>query len=372
MKVNGKHYRTIWVHPENPGVIQIIDQRHLPHQFVIEDLSTLDQTVTSIKDMHVRGAPLIGIAAAYGIYLALLEAKSKQQDSKKTIESACQKLKETRPTAVNLAWALECQRNALAHCHSIEEMIGKSLETARHLANQDVEMCKQIGVHSLKMIEEVSARKKGLSVNILTHCNAGWLACVDWGTKTSGIYQAFDKKIPIHVWVDETRPRNQGASLTAWEFSQHGIPHTVVADNAGGHLMQRKMVDLVFVGSDRVTQAGDVANKIGTYLKALAAKASDIPFYVAFPSTTIDWTMKEGLREIPIEERSPDEVSYIEGFVDGSIKKVRLTPPNSPAFNPAFDVTPASLITGLITERGIAPASKEGLLKLFPEKNLDD
>lgn len=367
MNVNGKAFRTIWLKPDDEKVIQIIDQRYLPHQFIIEDLETVDQMAAAIKDMHLRGAGLIGAAAGYGIYLATLEAP-KNDSFDHFILSAAEKLKSTRPTAVNLAWAVNKQLNAIQNGNTIPEKIHIAFTIANEIADEDAEHCRRIGEHGLKLIEAISNNKNGGTVNILTHCNAGWLAFVDYGSASSPIYAAHNKGIDLHVWVDETRPRNQGAGLTAWEMSQHGVPNTVIADNTGGHLMQHGMVDMVIVGSDRTTYTGDVANKIGTYLKALAANDNNIPFYAALPSSSIDWQMEDGLKEIVIEERNGDEVKYIEGLCDGEIKKVLLTPGNSKAANYAFDVTPARLVTGIITERGICKPDKESILNLFPEK----
>jgi methylthioribose-1-phosphate isomerase len=367
MNVDGKHYRTIWVKEDNPKVIQIIDQRWLPHKFVIEDLKTVGEVATAIKNMHVRGAGLIGAAAGYGMYLATLSVPEDNFDE--SIKQEGDKLKATRPTAVNLAWAVERQLKALSKVKSVKEKREVAFITAQEIADEDAEFCRRIGEHGLKIIEEISKKKKGETVNILTHCNAGWLAFVDYGSATAPIYAAFEKGIKIHVWVDETRPRNQGAQLTAWELNKHGVPHTVIVDNVGGHLMQHGMVDAVIVGTDRTTYTGDVANKIGTYLKALAAKDNNIPFYVALPSSTFDWTIRDGLKEIPIEKRGEEEVKYIQGLHEGTIKKVLLTPETSPAANYGFDVTPARLITGLITERGICKANEKDILRLYPEHN---
>lgn len=367
MKVNGKSFRTIWLKSDDPKIIQIIDQRHLPHRFIIEEIEKVDQMATAIKDMHLRGAGLIGAAAGFGMYLATVEAP-KNDSFEAYIISAAEKLKSTRPTAVNLAWAVDRQLEAIRDGKTFREKIDISFAVANDIANEDAEYCRRIGEHGLKLIEEMSLRKKGAPVNILTHCNAGWLAFVDYGSATSSVYAAHDKGIPVHVWVDETRPRNQGASLTAWELGQHGVPHTIIADNTGGHLMQHGMVDMVIVGSDRTTYTGDVANKIGTYLKALAAHDNKVPFYAALPSSSIDWQMEDGLKEIVIEERNSDEVKYVEGLCDGQIRKVLLTPEHSKAANYGFDVTPARLITGIITERGICEASKESILNLFPER----
>ncbi len=366
MNVNGKHYRTIWLDEQDKKVVKVIDQRFLPHRFIIEDLRTLSDVCIAIKDMHIRGAGLIGATAAYGMYIATLEARERDFFDKYITDAAAQ-LKATRPTAVNLAWAVDKQIQALRMATSLDEKVTIALATANEIVDSDAVYCKMIGEHGLGLIEDIYKRKNGDTVNILTHCNAGWLAFVDHGSATSPIYTAFDKGIKIHVWVDETRPRNQGASLTAWELGKHGVPHTVIPDNVGGHLMQHNMVDLVIVGTDRTTYTGDVANKIGTYLKALAAKDNDVPFYVALPSSTFDWEMQDGVKEIPIEERDGSEVKYIEGLCDGEIKKVLLTPESSNATNFGFDVTPARLITGLITERGICKANKESILALFPE-----
>lgn len=367
MQVNGKHYRTIWVSSDDDKVISVIDQRRLPHRFVIEELHSLDEMIIAIKDMHVRGAGLIGAAAACGMYLASLEAPENDSfDSYMT--DAGEKLKAARPTAVNLSWAVEKQLQAIRKAKSPDDKISIAFKTAVDIADMDVDHCKRIGEHGVTIIEELSRKKGGGTVNILTHCNAGWLAMVDRGTATAPIYAATEKGINVHVWVDETRPRNQGASLTAWELEQQGVPHTVIADNAGGHLMQHGMVDMVIVGTDRTTFTGDVANKIGTYLKALAAYDNNVPFYVALPSSSIDWQTEDGIKEIPIEERGDDEVKYIEGLCEGEIKKVLLTPESSPAANYGFDVTPARLVTALITERGICSPDRQGIIGLFPER----
>ncbi len=367
MKVNGKLYRTIWIDETDDTVVRVIDQRFLPHKFIIEDLKTLDNAATAIKEMHVRGAGLIGATAGYGMYIAALEAPANNSFEDYLVRAG-EKLKATRPTAVNLSWAVEKQLNAIKKGSSLADKIAISMKTAIEIADMDAEYCRRIGEHGVKLIEEISRKKEGKTVNILTHCNAGWLAFVDYGSATAPVYTAFEKGIDVHVWVDETRPRNQGASLTAWELGQHQVPHTIIPDNVGGHLMQHGQVDLVIVGSDRTTSTGDVANKIGTYLKALAAKDNQVPFYVALPSSSFDWKMEDGLKEIPIEERGADEVKYMEGFCDGEIKRILLTPENSRATNYAFDVTPARFITGLITERGICEPNKESILNLFPEK----
>jgi methylthioribose-1-phosphate isomerase len=361
MRVGGKPMRTIWLAADGQTV-EIIDQTRLPHDLVIRRLSGLADAARAIKDMQVRGAPLIGATAAYGVALAMAEDPS---DS--GLDRAVETLGATRPTAVNLDWALADMRQRLAKL-APERRLAAALERAGEIADEDVAICRALGEHGLPLIADVYRVHRNRAVNILTHCNAGWLATVDWGTALAPIYRAYDEGIPLHVWVDETRPRNQGASLTAWELGQHGVPHTVIADNAGGHLMRHGEVDLCITGTDRTTAAGDVANKIGTYLKALAARDNGVPFYVALPSPTIDWTIEDGA-QIPIEQRNPREVTHITGRADsGEIVEVRLTPEASPAANYAFDVTPARLVTGLITERGVCPASREGLLGLFPER----
>jgi methylthioribose-1-phosphate isomerase len=360
MKIDGTAYRTIWLN-EDGWSVEIIDQTKLPHEFVTTRLTTMEDAAVAIRTMQVRGAPLIGATAAYGVCLSLREDASDE-----AMDAAIEHLAQQRPTAVNLRWALDEMRKAVRNLPR-EERVRAAYERAARLCEEDVETCRMIGVHGLGLIEEIAARKgPGEAVNVLTHCNAGWIACVDWGTATSPIYQAHDKGIAVHVWVDETRPRNQGASLTAYELGSHGVPHTIIVDNAGGHLMQHGEVDIVIVGTDRVTAAGDVANKIGTYLKALAAKDNDVPFYVALPHSTIDWTIEDGFK-IPIEERSSDEVLTMPGRLpDGSVVTVEIAAPGSAAGNPAFDVTPARLVTGLITERGICEASGQGLKKLYP------
>ena len=362
MRIDGKPYRTIWLNADGWSV-GIIDQTRLPHDFAELRLTDLAGAAHAIRSMQVRGAPLIGATAAYGMALAMHADASDEN-----LNSACEVLAATRPTAVNLRWALEEMRRFLAPLGANARRQA-AYRKAAEICDEDVETNRRIGEHGLPLIEEIAARKQGAPVNLLTHCNAGWLACVDWGTATSPIYQAHDKGIPVHVWVDETRPRNQGASLTAWELGRHGVPHTVIADNVGGHLMQHGMVDLCITGTDRTTATGDVANKIGTYLKALAAADNGVPFYVALPSSTIDWTLTDGVRSIPIEERDGRELTEMTGrTADGRIETVRITPEGSPAANYAFDVTPSRLIKGLITERGIAGASREGLAKLFPER----
>jgi methylthioribose-1-phosphate isomerase len=355
--------RTIWA--KDQATVQVIDQRKLPHDFVVQDITSVEETTWAIREMVVRGAPLIGAIAAYGMYFAAKEALDMAQPNTYIAQSA-EKLKQSRPTAVNLFGAIERQLQAIDHVDSISEKIAIAWQTAHNMVEEDVQICQQIGENGLPIIEALSLKKGGKAVNILTHCNAGMLACIEWGTATSPIYQAHAKGIPVHVWVDETRPRNQGANLTSWELTRHDVPHTVIVDNAGGHLMQNGMVDMVIVGTDRTTRTGDVANKIGTYLKALAAFDNQVPFYVALPSTTIDWNISDGLKEIPIEERSPDEVKYIYGkTADGRREKILLTPETSTGSNYGFDVTPARLVTALITEKGICAASEEGLKSLF-------
>jgi methylthioribose-1-phosphate isomerase len=361
MKINGTPYRTIWLAKDGEGV-EIIDQTRLPHDFVTVTLRSLDDAATAIRDMWVRGAPLIGATAAYGMALA---ARADASDA--ALARAYRVLHATRPTAINLKWALD---EMMAHLSPLPvvERAAAAYARAAGICDEDVDMCAALGEHGARLIAE-RHKAKGERVNILTHCNAGWLATVDWGTAIAPIYKAFDAGIPVHVWVDETRPRNQGASLTARELNWHGVPHTVIADNTGGHLMQHGMVDMVIVGTDRTTRNGDVCNKIGTYLKALAAKDNGVPFYVGLPSPTIDWNVADGVREIPIEQRSPREQSHIFGKDDaGRVVEVQVIPDGSAAVNYGFDVTPARLVTGLITERGVCPASAEGLRTLFPDR----
>ena len=362
MKIADTHYRTIWVNADGWSV-SVIDQTKLPHTFEVTTLNNVDDAARAIKTMQVRGAPLIGATAAYGVCLRMREDSSDE-----ALEQAIDYLAEQRPTAINLRWALEEMRSAIQNI-SREKRVEVAYQRASEICDEDVETCRMIGVHGLELIKSIAAEKApGEAVNVLTHCNAGWLATVDWGTATSPIYQAHDAGIPVHVWVDETRPRNQGASLTAYELGSHGVSHKIIVDNAGGHLMQHGDVDLCIVGTDRTTATGDVCNKIGTYLKALAAKDNDVPFYVALPHSTIDWTMDDGM-QIPIEERGEDEVLKMPGrLADGSVVEVEIAAPNSPAGNPAFDVTPARLVSGLITERGVTEASREGLLRLYPER----
>jgi methylthioribose-1-phosphate isomerase len=362
VRAEGKAFRTIW--PDSgTGSVKIIDQTRLPHDFKIVSINTVFEAAHAIKTMQVRGAPLIGVTAAYGLALAM---RAGPFDT--NLDAACAVLAGARPTAVNLQWAIDSMRaHLLALPPGERERAG--FVHASAIAKQDVELCRAIGGHGLGLIRDASARKHGQRVNILTHCNAGWLATVDWGTATAPIYMAHDEGIALHVWVDETRPRNQGASLTAWELGQHGVPHTIIVDNAGGHLMQHGEVDLVIVGTDRTTAVGDVCNKIGTYLKALAAQDNGVPFYVAAPSPSIDFLIDDGVAEVPIEIRPPEEITHIAGLgAGGCIETVRLAPAGSGALNPAFDVTPARLVTGLITERGVIAASREALAKAFPER----
>jgi methylthioribose-1-phosphate isomerase len=367
MNINGHHFRTIWPDPKDARNICIIDQRHLPHHCIIETLSCLDDAVTAIKEMHVRGAGLIGATAGFGMYLAALGAPD--QDVDKVLEKAAFQLNNSRPTARNLGWAVERILAKVKKINGGAEKKDAAYLAACEIADEDADFCRQIGRHGLALIEAISRKKKGSPVNILTHCNAGWLAFVDFGSATAPIYAARDAGIAVHVWVDETRPWNQGAKLTAWELQQEGIANTLITDNTGGHLMQNGLVDLVIVGSDRTTHTGDVANKIGTYLKALAAVDNNIPFYVALPSSTFDWTLERG-SEIPIEQRSGDEITSISGMDDTTEKMttVRLAAPNTQAINYSFDITPARLISGLITERGIVPARKEAIHALFSDK----
>lgn len=366
MKVDGKEMRPIWF-DQDKQTVRVIDQRFLPHDFIIKDLTHVDEVIHAIQEMVVRGAPLIGATGAMGVYVILVQQGSRGMDDP-WFSGECDRLKNARPTATNLVWAVNRVQGKVMGQPTLDRRVQTALEEALAIMEEEADNCEKIGAHGLALIREIAGRKPGEPVNILTHCNAGWLACIEYGTATAPIYKAHDAGIPVHVWVDETRPLNQGARLTAWELGKHGIPHTVITDNAGGHLMQHGMVDLVIVGTDRTTYTGDVANKIGTYLKALAARDNDIPFYVALPSSTFDWTLRNGLAEIPIEERDADEVRLIQGRHDGKIVNVLVPPADSPCGNPAFDVTPARLVTGFITERGICAASEEGILGLFPEK----
>jgi len=365
MRIGSTWYRTIWL-AEDGRSVDVIDQRALPHSFEIMRLATVEQAAHAISEMVVRGAPLVGATAAYGVCLAL------QKDPLHgSLDRAIEMLAGTRPTAVNLRWALDVMDESVRFL-SPDERVEAAYKRAARICDDDVEISRRIGEYGLAILHSLAAAKGAGPLNILTHCNAGWLATVDWGTALAPVYMAFDEGIDVHVWVDETRPRNQGASLTAYELGAHGVPHSVIVDNAGGHLMQHGMVDVCIVGTDRTTAAGDVANKIGTYLKALAARDNGVPFYVALPQTTIDWNARDGVAEIPIEERDAREVRFISGLgPDGRVVEVELTPPLSPAVNYAFDVTPSRLVTGLITDRGVCDASLDGLLGLFPEWESD-
>ena len=358
MKIEGKEYRTIWF--EN-NIVKIIDQTKLPHKFIIKDLRTVKDAINAIKVMEVRGAPLIGATAAYGLVLAIIE-----NNDQSFLKKSAEELIKSRPTAINLKWAVDRMMNKLSGVNS-DKILEIALNEAKEICEEDVKFCENIGLNGLRIIEEIYNKKKD-TVNILTHCNAGWLATINWGTATSPIYHAHKKDIPVHVWVDETRPRNQGANLTSYELNEEEIPNTIIADNTGGILMQRGEVDMCIVGTDRTLATGDVCNKIGTYLKALAAKDNNVPFYVALPSSTIDWDIKD-YKDIPIEERNSEELSHMEGLdKDGNVKKVKVYPKKSKAMNLAFDVTPAKYVTALITEKGICEASSDGVKKLF--KNL--
>ena len=359
--MTAENFRTIWLDAEDPSVVKIIDQRLLPHEFKLQDLRSWKDAETAIADMYVRGAPLIGATAAWGLYLAALE-----HPEPAAMHAAAERLLAARPTAVNLRWAVE-RIMGIVDAHDGDDLAAAVRRDAEAICDEDVEISRSIGEHGVTLLEEIAARKPGEPVNVLTHCNAGALATINYGTATAPVYIAQQRGIDVHVWVDETRPRNQGSQLTAWELAESGVPHTLIVDNAGGHLMQHGLVDIVIVGTDRTTRCGDVANKIGTYLKALAAFDNDIPFYVGLPSTTIDWRSCDGVAEIPIEERDPAEVSHITGMSGGERVTVDTTSRGTPVSNYAFDVTPAHLVTGLITERGICPASEAGLLGLFPE-----
>ncbi len=355
-------FRTIWLKPDDPSIVQIIDQRRLPHEYRVHNLETWRDGVVAIEDMAVRGAPLIGATAAWSLYLAAM------QGPVELVRQAAEALLESRPTAVNLRWAVERIMRLVDNTSAASALANVIRSDAEAICEEDIEICRGIGQRGLALLKEISRDKGGDTINILTHCNAGALATINWGTATAPIYFAHQQGIDVHVWVDETRPRNQGSRLTAWELAENGVPHTLIVDNAGGHLMQHGQVDIVITGTDRTTRAGDVANKIGTYLKALAAFDNDIPFYVALPSTTIDWSIRDGVTDIPIEERDPGEVSYVQGICNEAPCAVRTTMETTPVGNYAFDVTPARLVTGLITERGICDASEAGLSGLFPEK----
>jgi methylthioribose-1-phosphate isomerase len=367
MLVDQEHYRTIWLNADDARVVQVIDQTRLPHAFEIRELRRLEDACAAISDMTVRGAGLIGACAGFGMYLAALQASDNAFAA--TLAQAGRDLKATRPTAANLAWAVQRMLRVIATAQSPEQARYLARQEAQAIADEDVAHCHRIGEHGLGLIETIAQRKPGQTVNILTHCNAGWLAFVDIGSATAPIYAAHDAGIPVHVWVDETRPRNQGASLTAWELGQHGVPHSLIADNAGGHLMQQGLVDLVMTGADRVTRNGDAANKIGTYLKALAARDNGVPMVVALPSSTFDFSMRDGVANIPIEERGADEVRWMSGrTASGALENVRICPETTVARNWGFDVTPARLISKLICERGVCDANEAAILALFPEQ----
>ncbi len=357
--------RPIWLDSDNQ-ILKVIDQRLLPHTVSVLNLKTADDVIHAIREMAVRGAPLIGVTAAYGVYLSVVNSKS-QDDPDNFLLQDCSRIKSSRPTAVNLVWAVDRMLDKLSGIYTLSAKIEAARKEAECIAEAEVENCRRIGIHGLPLLEKIADTKPGKPLNILTHCNAGWLACVAHGTATAPIYAAFEAGMDIHVWVDETRPLNQGARLTAWELGQRGVSHTVITDNAGGHLMQHGLVDVVIVGSDRATRTGDIANKIGTYLKALAAKDNAVPFYVALPSSTFDWNLTDGLMDIPIEVRDPDEVRYVQGLSSDTLSRILIPPVNSPAANYAFDVTPSRLITGLITQRGVCRANEADILRLFPE-----
>lgn len=362
MLVDGKQMRPIWLDTDNRTVLAI-DQRQLPHRLKIMALSSVDQVIYAIQEMVVRGAPLIGVTGAYGVFIALLNTSDQQH-----FVSECQRIKDARPTAVNLAWAVDRMLSVVLPFDKIDVCLEKARIEATAIAEEEVDRCRRIGEFGAQLLVEISQIKADQPVNVLTHCNAGWLACVEWGTATAPVYVAHEKGVNLHVWVDETRPLNQGARLTAWELGKAGISHTVITDNAGGHFMQHGKVDMVIVGTDRSTYTGDVANKIGTYLKALAAKDNNIPFYVALPSSTFDWQLRDGIAQIPIEDRHADEVRFVQGQHNDNVERVLIPPGDSAAANPAFDVTPARLVTGFITERGICAANEKAILGLFPEK----
>lgn len=367
MKIDGKNWRSIWMDESDPGIIKVIDQEKLPFSFEIRELHSVEDIFNAIKEMTVRGASLIGVAGAFGMYLATLEITS-HTNAVDHLNNAARYLISSRPTAVNLSWAVKKMLNKLTGIPSAQDLSITALDSAIEICETEVNNCRQIGRHGIKIIEKISKKKKGQTVNILTHCNAGWLACVDYGTATAPIYLAHEKGIPVHVWIDETRPKNQGAKLTSYELGNEGIPYTLITDNTGGHLMQKGLVDIVLSGSDRTTKTGDVANKIGTYLKALAARDNNIPFYVALPSSSIDFSISNGLDEILIEERDPAEVTNVTGYAEGKIMSVRICPEDTKAINWGFDITPAHLVTALITEKGICKATEEEIRKLFSDK----
>ena len=367
MLIDGKHYESIWLDESDHEVVRVIDQQKLPFFFEIKELRSVEDIYSSIKDMTVRGAPLIGAAGAFGIYLATLEINS-YTNIPDHLSNAARYLVSCRPTAVNLSWAVNFVMEKLKGNYTSPAISEIALNSVREICEMEKQNCRQIGKYGMALIEDISTNKKGDTVNILTHCNAGWLACVDYGTALAPVYFAHDKGIPVHVWIDETRPLNQGARLTAWELGKHGVPYTLIPDNTGGLLMQKGMVDIVLVGSDRTTRKGDAANKIGTYLKALAAFDNNVPFYTALPSTSIDFSIGDGISDITVEERSPDEVTSVTGLADGQLKSVRICPDDAAAANWGFDITPARLITGLITEKGICRAAEEEIKKMFSDK----
>ena len=367
MKTGDRNYQSIWLDEEDPSIVRIIDQEKLPFHFETMALRSVDDVYFAIEEMKLRGAPLIGAAGAFGIYLATLEITS-MTDIRDHLTNAARYLKSCRPTAVNLAWAINKVMGSLDFHKPAKTISENALFAALGICGTEKENCRQIGIHGVELIEKISLEKGGARVNILTHCNAGWLACIDYGTATAPIYLAHERGIPVHVWVDETRPRNQGARLTAWELGEAGVPHTIIPDNTGGHLMQHKMVDIVIVGSDRTTRTGDVANKIGTYLKALAAYDNNVPFYAAMPSSSIDFGISNGIKEIIVEERNPDEVTHVTGFSEGELRTVRICPEGSVAANYGFDITPARLVTGLITEKGICRATEKDIEEMFSDK----
>ncbi|HLN20869.1 MAG TPA: S-methyl-5-thioribose-1-phosphate isomerase [Bacteroidales bacterium] len=367
MRAGGKHYNSIWLDDEDDRVVKVIDQQKLPFSFEIKELRSVEDVYTAIEDMTVRGAPLIGAAAAFGMYLSTFDLTA-QTNLKDHLSNAARYLVSARPTAVNLSWAVNHVLERLKNETSAENAIETAKKAALEICTLETVNCRHIGEHGVKIIEEISRRKNGGVVNILTHCNAGWLACIDYGTVTAPIYMAAEKGIPVHIWVDETRPRNQGSKLTAWELGENNIPYTLIADNTGGHLMQHGMIDVVMVGCDRATRTGDVANKIGTYLKALAAFDNKIPFYAVLPSTSIDFNISNGIKEIAVEQRNPEEVTTVTGLSGTGITTVRICPENARAANYGFDVTPARLITGLITEKGTCRAEENEIRKLFSEK----
>ncbi len=367
MKIRGQHYHTIWINQEHKHIIHVIDQRCLPHEFRILNLNTVAGVQHAITDMAVRGAPLIGVAAAYGLYLACLESEQTSAPEQ-YISDAAHALKLCRPTAVNLAWAVDTIMETILPVADPAQRKNLCLQKAEQMKKEEIERSRLMGIFGCRLIETLYPKRKKKNFNILTHCNAGWLATIDWGTALAPVYAAVQKGFDVHVWVDETRPRNQGASLTAFELAEEAVPHTLIADNTGGFLMQQGQVDLVIVGTDRVSRNADVANKIGTYLKALAAHDNDIPFYVAMPSSSLDTTLENGIKEIPIETRDEAEVKFVQGLHEGTIKSVLICPSGTPALNAGFDITPARLVTGIISERGICAANEEGLSALFPEK----